>query len=188
MQLKASIALTLASVVAAGCAQNVIPQPPLPAPGPVGKAQNVIAETPPRPGDKSAIALDCSGLLQGWNNCMLTASKTCGTRGYTILDRSDQRPPHRLWGTLSAIWATFILTVVAYYNNENLSATFGGLAGHYWSVRSWLDWTPQMNRLERIQEAYAEAETEQPLQYDPLPKWETLPIELREEIIHVCPE
>ena len=92
MQLKASIALTLASVVAAGCAQNVIPQPPLPAPGPVGKAQNVIAETPPRPGDKSAIALDCSGLLQGWNNCMLTASKTCGTRGYTILDRSDQRP------------------------------------------------------------------------------------------------
>jgi hypothetical protein len=42
-----------------------------------------------------------------------------------------------------------------------------------------------MNRLERIQEAYAEAETEQPLQYDPLPKWETLPIELREAIIHV---
>ena len=76
-----------------GYAQNVIPQPPLLAPGPVGKAQNVIAETPPRPDDKSAIALDCSGLLQGWNNCLLTASKTCGTRGYTILDCSDQRPP-----------------------------------------------------------------------------------------------
>jgi hypothetical protein len=26
--------------------------------------------------------------------------------------------------------AIFIITVVAYYNNENLSATFGGLAGH----------------------------------------------------------
>jgi hypothetical protein len=42
-----------------------------------------------------------------------------------------------------------------------------------------------MNRLERIQESYAEAETEQPLQYDLLPKWETLPIERREAIIHV---
>jgi hypothetical protein len=44
-----------------------------------------------------------------------------------------------------------------------------------------------MNRLERIQGVYAAAETEQPqpLRYDPLPKWETLPIQLREAIIHV---
>ena len=32
-----------------------------------------------------------------------------------------------LWGTLSVIWAAFMLVVVA-YNYENLSATFGGLA------------------------------------------------------------
>jgi hypothetical protein len=47
----------------------------------------------------------------------------------------------------------------------------------------------KMNRLERIQEAYAEAEakteTEQPPQYDPLPKREALPIHLRGAIIHV---
>lgn len=88
VQLKLSIAL---ACVVAGCAQNVIPDPPLPMPGPVDKAQ--IAEPPPRPDDKSAIALDCSGLLHGWNNCLLTASNTCGSRGYTILDRSDQSPP-----------------------------------------------------------------------------------------------
>jgi len=40
-------------------------------------------------------------------------------------------------------------------------------------------------RLNRIQEAYAEAESEQPATYDPLPKWETLPIQMREAIIHV---
>jgi len=91
VQLKLSIAL--AWVVVAGCAQNVIPEAPLPTPGPVDKAQNVIAEPPPRPDDKSAIALDCSGLLHGWNNCLLTASTACGSRGYTILDRSDQYPP-----------------------------------------------------------------------------------------------
>jgi hypothetical protein len=93
VQLKVSIALALACVIA-GCAQNVIPEPALPTVGrPDDKAQNVIPEHTPRPDDKSAIALDCSGLLQGWNNCMLTASNTCGSRGYTILDRSDQRPP-----------------------------------------------------------------------------------------------
>jgi hypothetical protein len=42
-----------------------------------------------------------------------------------------------------------------------------------------------MNRLNRIQDTYAEAETEQPPEYDPLPKWETLPIQLREAIIQV---
>jgi hypothetical protein len=36
---------------------------------------------------------------------------------------------HIGFGTLSAIWAAFILAVVA-YNHENLSATFGGLEGH----------------------------------------------------------
>ena len=40
-------------------------------------------------------------------------------------------------------------------------------------------------RLKRIQEAYAGAESEQPAEYDPLPKWETLPIQMREAIIHV---
>jgi len=40
-------------------------------------------------------------------------------------------------------------------------------------------------RLTRIREAYAEAESEQPANYDPLPKWETLPIQMREAIIHV---
>jgi len=115
VQLKLSIALACA---VAGCAQNVVPEslplptpwavdiaqnvpepPPIdkaqsvPKPPPVDKAENVIPEPPPKPDDKSAIALDCSGLLHGWNNCMLTASNTCGSRGYTILDRSDQNPP-----------------------------------------------------------------------------------------------
>jgi len=40
-------------------------------------------------------------------------------------------------------------------------------------------------RLNRIREAYAEAESEQPANYGPLPKWETLPIQMREAIIHV---
>jgi hypothetical protein len=40
-------------------------------------------------------------------------------------------------------------------------------------------------RIERIQRAYAEAETEQPAEYDPLPKWETLPIQVREAIVNV---
>src|SRR5262249_15499893 len=113
VQLKLSIALAVA-----GCAQYVVPESlPLsapwavdiaqnvPEPLPIDKAQsvsetpsvpeaeNVIPVSPPKPDDKSAIALDCSGLLQGWNNCMLTASNTCGSRGYTILDRSDQNPP-----------------------------------------------------------------------------------------------
>jgi hypothetical protein len=102
VQLKPSIALGLACVVA-GCAQNKSPRCPS-----LGRlvgrrastqslrlvrtTQNVIPEPPPRPDDKSAIALDCSGLLHGWNNCMLTASSSCGSRGYTILDRSDQYP------------------------------------------------------------------------------------------------
>ena len=42
-----------------------------------------------------------------------------------------------------------------------------------------------VERLERIQAAYAESEEEQPADYEPLPKWETLPIQLREAIIHV---
>jgi hypothetical protein len=40
-----------------------------------------------------------------------------------------RRGLHRLWGTLSVIWAAFMLGVVV-YNYENLSATFGGLEGH----------------------------------------------------------
>ena len=40
-----------------------------------------------------------------------------------------RRGLHWLWGTLSVIWAAFMLAVVA-YNYENLSATFGGLEGH----------------------------------------------------------
>ena len=40
-----------------------------------------------------------------------------------------RRGLYRLWGALSAIWAAFMLTVIA-YNYENLSATFGGLDGH----------------------------------------------------------
>jgi hypothetical protein len=40
-------------------------------------------------------------------------------------------------------------------------------------------------RLNRIREAYAEVESEQPANYGPLPKWETLPIQMREAIIHV---
>jgi hypothetical protein len=69
-----SIALACA---VAGCAQNAIPE---------------IREPMPQPDDKAGIALDCSGLLKGWNQCLLTASNTCGSRGYTILDRSDQNP------------------------------------------------------------------------------------------------
>jgi hypothetical protein len=114
VQLRLSIALACA---VAGCAQNVvpeslplptpwaveiaqyIPEPPsidkaqsVPEPPLVDKGQNVMPVPSPRPADKSAIALDCSGLLHGWNNCMLTASNTCGSRGYAILDRSDQYP------------------------------------------------------------------------------------------------
>ena len=112
VQLRLSIALACAI---AGCSQNVVPESlptpwavetardvPEPAsidkpqsvrePPLVDKAQNVMPVPSPGPGDKSAIALDCSGLLHGWNNCMLTASNTCGSRGYTILDRSDQNP------------------------------------------------------------------------------------------------
>jgi hypothetical protein len=114
VQLKLSIVLACA---VAGCAQKVVPEslplstpwsvdiaqnvpepPPIdkaqsvPEPLPVHKAANVIPVPPPKPDDKGAIALDCSGLLHGWNNCMLTASNTCGSRGYTILDRSDQNP------------------------------------------------------------------------------------------------
>ena len=59
---------------------------------PDDKAQSVIPEPTPRPDAKAAIALDCSGLLQGWNQCLLTASNTCGSKGYTILDRSGQNP------------------------------------------------------------------------------------------------
>jgi len=40
-------------------------------------------------------------------------------------------------------------------------------------------------RLRRIQEAYTEAESDQPAEYEPLPKWETLPIQVREAIINV---
>ena len=42
-------------------------------------------------------------------------------------------------------------------------------------------------RLERIRRAYAEAEaeTEQRAQYETLPKWETLAIQLRNAIMHV---
>jgi hypothetical protein len=93
--LKLSIALAALACAIVGCAQNVIPEPelsPLPTPGQDAKVQNVIPEPTPRLDEKSAIALDCSGLLQGWNNCLLTASNTCGSRGYTILDRSDQNP------------------------------------------------------------------------------------------------
>jgi len=40
-----------------------------------------------------------------------------------------RRGLHLLWGTLSVIWAAFVLAVVA-HNYENLSATFGGLGEH----------------------------------------------------------
>ena len=40
-----------------------------------------------------------------------------------------RRGLYGLLGTLSVIWAAFMLAVVA-YNYENLSATFGALAGH----------------------------------------------------------
>ena len=91
VQLKLSIALACACAVA-GCAQDVTPVVPEPTLRPDDKAQNVIPVRTPRPDDKAAIALDCSGLLQGWNQCLLTASTTCGSKGYTILDRSDQDP------------------------------------------------------------------------------------------------
>ena len=93
MQLKLSIALACACACAvAGCAQDVTPIISEPALRPDDKAQSVIPELTPRPDAKAAIALDCSGLLQGWNQCLLTASNTCGSKGYTILDRSDQNP------------------------------------------------------------------------------------------------
>jgi len=92
VQLRLSIALVALACVVMGCAQNVTPVIPEPTLRPDDRAHSVMPEPSPRPDDKSEIALDCSGLLQGWNNCMLTASNTCGSRGYTILDRSDQNP------------------------------------------------------------------------------------------------
>src|SRR5215467_1889925 len=79
------------------CNSSYRSRSPAPAPSraalrPDDKAQNVIPEPTPRPDAKAAIALICSGLLQGWNQCLLTASNTCGSKGYTILDRSDQNP------------------------------------------------------------------------------------------------
>ena len=89
VQLRLSIALVCA---VAGCAQTVTPVIPDPTLRPDDKVQNVMPEPSPKPGDKGVIVLDCSGLLQGWNQCLLTASNTCGSNGYTILDRSDQSP------------------------------------------------------------------------------------------------
>jgi hypothetical protein len=105
------IALVGLACVFGGCTQDVVPEPlplsspwavdiALDVPEPLPVAQSVPEPQPvdkapgpsPGPADKSAIALDCSGLLLGWNNCMLMASRTCGARGYTILGRSDQDP------------------------------------------------------------------------------------------------
>ncbi len=92
VQLRLSIALVALACVVMACAQNVTPVIPEPTLRPDDRARNVMPQPSPKPDDKPAIALDCSGLMQGWNNCMLTASNTCGSRGYTILDRSDQNP------------------------------------------------------------------------------------------------
>src|SRR5262245_27601217 len=35
------------------------------------------------PDTKNAIALDCSGELRNWNNCLLPAGDACKARGYT---------------------------------------------------------------------------------------------------------
>jgi hypothetical protein len=40
-------------------------------------------------------------------------------------------------------------------------------------------------RLKRLKHAYYQAERKHPADYDPLPKWETLPIQLREAITNV---
>jgi hypothetical protein len=90
VRLKLSIALACACAFV-GCAQNVTSTIPEPKLRPDDKAQ-VTTDPTRKPEDKAAIALDCSGLLQGWNQCLLTASNTCGSNGYTILDRSDQSP------------------------------------------------------------------------------------------------
>ena len=106
-----SIALVGLPCVLVGCTQDVVPEPlPLSTPWAVDIVPNVPEPLPvaqsvpepqpvdkapvpsPVPTDKPAIALDCSGLLDGWNNCMLMASRTCGSPGYTILGRSDQDP------------------------------------------------------------------------------------------------
>jgi len=89
VQLRLSIALACA---VADCAQTVTPVIPEPTLSPDDKAQNVMPEPSRKSDDKGAIALDCSGLLQGWNNCLLMGSNTCGSLGYSILDRSDQSP------------------------------------------------------------------------------------------------
>jgi len=89
VQLRLSIALVCA---VAGCAQTVTPVIPEPTLRPDDQVQNGMPEPSPKPGEKGVIALDCSGLLQGWNQCLLTASNACGSNGYTILDRSDQSP------------------------------------------------------------------------------------------------
>jgi hypothetical protein len=42
-----------------------------------------------------------------------------------------------------------------------------------------------MTEIDKVRAAYAGAGTVQPLEYPRLPAWETLPIALREAIIHV---
>ena len=34
--------------------------------------------------------LNCSGTIRGWDKCLKTAGDICGSRGYDILDRSEE--------------------------------------------------------------------------------------------------
>ena len=43
------------------------------------------------PDGRKAYTLNCSGLARGWDMCFDAAGKICGSAGYDVLDRSDEK-------------------------------------------------------------------------------------------------
>lgn len=43
---------------------------------------------------EQAYSLNCSGTARGWDKCFKAAGDLCGSRGYTILDRSSEDTMH----------------------------------------------------------------------------------------------
>lgn len=43
------------------------------------------------PDGSRAYTLNCSGLARGWDKCFEAAGNLCGTAGYSVIDRSDER-------------------------------------------------------------------------------------------------
>jgi hypothetical protein len=43
---------------------------------------------------EEAYSLNCSGTARGWDKCYKAAGDLCGTKGYTILDRTSEDTMH----------------------------------------------------------------------------------------------